>query len=375
MGEPTKGGRPIPVTYQVEYNSLRLARTAINHAYWGANKAAAKLNPLCGGMRWILSDEHFTRQVQKWGPDICDDYAKHDEGLGVGVFPVDSLPLPHPQCLCRQEQVLPTTEEAVERLNWWLAGGSDPALDRGFALARKRAEITNATNILSTYKADGIRISPQGSETISDDVTKLIQAAHAKLVNDYPILNDVITEILVGNEPDVAAFRLTYNQLTGSFRTSVLIDSGYWRSMDSLRDVLRQSLESGHSKGVIDPMAILAHEYGHGVHNALALKAAGYDPVTAAMTAEQFQAFIGARRQIALDVFSESGAFDSEEFGTSEAIYQAIENEMGKRATEGGGEELIAQAVAMEYNGTAGPIGRAIARYLKGRMRRVMASS
>jgi hypothetical protein len=137
MGEPGKGGQPIPATYQIEYNSQRLARTAINHAHWGANKAAAKLNPLCRGMKWILSPEHFTRQVEKWGPDVCDDYAKHDEGLGVGVYPVDKLPMPHPQCLCRQEQAIPTLDEAVDRLNRWVAGGQDPVLSE--ALARRRS--------------------------------------------------------------------------------------------------------------------------------------------------------------------------------------------------------------------------------------------
>jgi len=144
MGEPGKGGAPIPATYQIEYNSLRLARTAINHAQWGSNKAAAKLNPLCYGMQWILSDEHFARQIQRFGPDVCDDYVRHDEGLGVGVYPIDRLPLPHPQCLCRQEQVVPSIDDAVARLNRWLAGGSDPALDRGFELARKRQQILNA---------------------------------------------------------------------------------------------------------------------------------------------------------------------------------------------------------------------------------------
>ena len=143
MGEPAKGGQPIPATYQIEYNSLRLARTAVNHAYWGASKASAKLNPLCEGMRWILSDEHFTRQVSKWGPDVCDEYAAHDEGLGVGVYPVDKMPLPHPQCLCRQEQVVPTIDEAADRLRAWMDGASDPALDQGFALAQKRRALDN----------------------------------------------------------------------------------------------------------------------------------------------------------------------------------------------------------------------------------------
>jgi hypothetical protein len=88
-------------------------------------------------MRWFLCADLFTRQIAKWGPDVCDDYAKHDEGLGLGVYPVDKLPMPHPQCLCRQEQVIPTTDDAVARLNRWLNGGSDPALEQGFQLAKK----------------------------------------------------------------------------------------------------------------------------------------------------------------------------------------------------------------------------------------------
>ena len=32
--------------------------------------------------------------------DICDTYAEHDEGLGLGNLPLASAPLPHPFCTC-----------------------------------------------------------------------------------------------------------------------------------------------------------------------------------------------------------------------------------------------------------------------------------
>ena len=106
----------IPFDRKVDYNALRLARTAITHAQWAAGKAAAKKNPLCQGMKWNLSDQHYERQIEPWGEDVCDEYARHDEGLGKGVWPIDSLPMPHPNCLCYQTEVVPTLEDAADML-------------------------------------------------------------------------------------------------------------------------------------------------------------------------------------------------------------------------------------------------------------------
>lgn len=123
----------IPFDRKVDYNALRLARTSITHAHWAANKAAAKKNPLCRGMKWNLSASHYERQVAVAGEDVCDEYALHDEGLGIGVWPIDDLPMPHPQCLCYQTEVVPDLEEAAELLSKWHYGdGTNAALDRRF---------------------------------------------------------------------------------------------------------------------------------------------------------------------------------------------------------------------------------------------------
>jgi hypothetical protein len=372
MGEPARGGQPIPRTYQVEYNTLRLARTAINHAYWGANKAAANLNPLCQGMQWILSADHFDRQVRKFGPDVCDEYVKHDEGLGIGVYPVDKLPMPHPQCLCRQEQVLPTTDEAVERLNRWLAGGSDPALEQGYQRAQRLAGNQTVTTIRNGYiPAEDLPRISNGSSTVDPDVVTAIQGTSEALLEEYPILRGMIDRIELADEPDMGAFFTTYNPTTQAFKAAIRLDSATWGSLDGVRAAFERALASGHSKGVTDPMTILAHEYGHALHTALAMWEAGINPSAGSVSRLQLEAIAVRRRLISQDVFSMSGAFDGSKYNTAEAIYDAIEKEMGNRATHSGAE-LIAQAVAMGYNGTEGPICQAILNYLKGRMRRVL---
>lgn len=127
----------IPFARQVDYNAMRLARTAINHAYWAANVETALRNPFCQAMHWALSPSHFERQVARFGEDVCDTYASHDEGLGRGNFPIKGLPMPHAQCLCVQYQVVPNLEQTANRLSNWLDGGEDAELERAFGEWRK----------------------------------------------------------------------------------------------------------------------------------------------------------------------------------------------------------------------------------------------
>lgn len=164
----------IPFDRRADYNALRLARTAITHAQWAAGKAAAKKNPLCKGMKWNLSNQHYERQIEPWGEDVCDEYARHDEGLGKGVYPVDSLPMPHPQCLCYQTEVVPTLEDAAEllasseaitdaerRRTAWARGGlHDAALDADYERWRqeKLASALDNSGENGTINVDGIAI-------------------------------------------------------------------------------------------------------------------------------------------------------------------------------------------------------------------------
>lgn len=115
---------------KVDYNAQRLARTAINHSYWLANVKSCAANPYVTAMHWRLSSEHWTRQILPFGEDCCDDYAKHDEGLGKGNFKPENLPKPHPQCLCSQYGVITQSlEEIGAELGSWLGGAPNPKLD------------------------------------------------------------------------------------------------------------------------------------------------------------------------------------------------------------------------------------------------------
>ena len=174
----------IPFDRHVDYNALRLARTAITHAHWAAEKAAAKKNPLCRGLKWNLSDSHYERQIEPSGEDVCDEYARHDEGLGEGVWPIDRLPMPHPQCLCYRTEVLPTLEEAAEilssradlteserRLSAWAKGeAKDEALEKDYQrwkMEKIRDSLDNSLEF-ATMNTDDIARAMMASPEIPD---------------------------------------------------------------------------------------------------------------------------------------------------------------------------------------------------------------
>lgn len=120
-------------TKEVDYNAQRLARTSITHAHRESQHRSAAMNPFVDAIHWELSAEHYARQVARWGEDECDEYAEQDSyGLGVGNFPVDEVPLSHPQCLCYTYPVISRTlDQVADELSDWV-DGNNPELDKWF---------------------------------------------------------------------------------------------------------------------------------------------------------------------------------------------------------------------------------------------------
>ena len=161
----------IPFDRQIDYNAQRLARTAINHAYWAANVETALANPFCTAMHWQLSPSHYERQVARFGEDVCDTYASHEEGLGRGNFPIKNVPMPHAQCLCVQYQVVPELDEVADRLARWVDGGADEALDEAFGAWR--AENGLAGNRVTSYNGFARRTQNIGAFSGLSEIMEL----------------------------------------------------------------------------------------------------------------------------------------------------------------------------------------------------------
>ena len=232
-----------PFEMKVDYNATRLARTAINHVYWQTGINAARENPFCKAMHWELSDAHYERQVAHWGEDVCDEYARHEEGLGRGNFPIDQLPRPHPNCLCIQWEVLPEPEEAAERFKAWMNGAEDPALETGFAKwvrtddGRRTAARVNAETQLRTMAGGGRR---GRNHRLSEEEIQQIRQAIAEIQADE----------------DVFVFDESFPTGYSDSRDMVFISGN-----------VMPDLTSSHPRDRMSAKAVIAHEYyGHRTH-------------------------------------------------------------------------------------------------------------
>lgn len=224
---------------RVDYNAQRLARTSINHSYWLSNVKTCERNPFVTAMHWELSMSHEVRQVIPFGRDCCDDYAEHYEGLGVGNFPVDKLPLPHPQCLCVQWAVIPESLEDIgTEIGRWMAGEPNARLDTWYQKEYgEELKNTSSRGIINSSRSmsSGLRTSPFH---ILDD-------------NEISVLKQEILDI--GADENVFVFN------AGS-------QTGYVEHANQIQvcgDVL-PDLSSTNNRDIMSSRAVLAHEYyGH----------------------------------------------------------------------------------------------------------------
>lgn len=78
---------------RLKYNVERLARTEMNNAFRESAIQSAKRAPWVRGLKWNLSASHPK-------PDICDDWASADNGMGPGVYAPNDVPQEHPNGFC-----------------------------------------------------------------------------------------------------------------------------------------------------------------------------------------------------------------------------------------------------------------------------------
>ncbi|MCI9273730.1 MAG: hypothetical protein HFE39_07220 [Clostridiales bacterium] len=120
------------VNRQVDYNTQRLARTSITHAYQLAFVRATRDNPFVEGYQWLSSNSGRT----------CPICMERDGKF----FGKDSVPLDHPNGMCTLIAVITKSyEEIGAELGDWAAGGDNPALDR-WLLSRPNCDTIALSN-------------------------------------------------------------------------------------------------------------------------------------------------------------------------------------------------------------------------------------
>lgn len=116
--KPWDWGRVYPgVNRAVDYNTQRLARTAITHTYQMTLTRATQDNPFVGAYSWHSSN----------GARTCEICRERDGRL----YPKGAVPLDHPNGMCAiTAEIADSYDEIGARLGDWAAGNPDAALDK-----------------------------------------------------------------------------------------------------------------------------------------------------------------------------------------------------------------------------------------------------
>lgn len=126
----------------VQYAARRLARTELQNAFHTTTIRYSREMPWVQAYQWHLSGSHPNAK-----PDICNEYAEDDHGLGVpGQYKKSEVPgKPHPHCLCYLT-VVDIGEEEFFRL-----------FNRGFydRYLKQAAKVTEGGE--NSYLHDGIQ--------------------------------------------------------------------------------------------------------------------------------------------------------------------------------------------------------------------------
>ena len=237
---------------KVDFNAQRLARTSINHAYFLDNVKVCTENPFVEAMHWDLSNAHEERQVIPFGPDECDEYAEHDEGLGLGNFKPEEIPVPHPQCLCVQWAVIPDSLEDIgARIGAWASGEPDELLDEWYDKYGSRNPNGDAKEILREglkYQGDGGIIKTERNMAQGYRKSCFIPLSNEDKLH---LMNEIKA---IGAEPKVFIFRDNHGSSYDDTFDVVFLSSNIFPSTD----------DSEHPRDRMSERAAIAHEYyGH----------------------------------------------------------------------------------------------------------------
>lgn len=117
------------VPEDLSYQALRVARTETTAALGQGSIRSAQASPSCTGIKFCLSPAHKVR-------DICDELARHDVGLGPGVYPLDDPPPypAHPNTLSYLVELHRSPSDFVRQLREWIDDpASQPQLNTWYA--------------------------------------------------------------------------------------------------------------------------------------------------------------------------------------------------------------------------------------------------
>lgn len=173
----------------IEYNSLRLARTTNTHAATLSSKIAANKNPFVEGLQWHISAAHSTRMNGR--TDECDERNEK-------VYSADKCPFDHPNGLCYQTPYIPKSiDEIADELDDWVNQGVyNPVLDAWYRDNANNIEIA-VTKLESTAsKINKIKEAAKSNKYGIPDEQQIKQAGNLVMEDLKSVRSDTIDKLI-----------------------------------------------------------------------------------------------------------------------------------------------------------------------------------
>lgn len=346
----------MPFVVKTDYNAKRLAVTSIRHAAYQSTISAARRNPYTQFIHWELTDAHVIY-------DVCDGYAEHDEGYGAGNFSFDAAPLPHPWCTCLwYADGLEDLDEIAEDIGEWVED-EERRFEKEYGIS-----LSNFARQINASKSDFLKNGKTGIELID----RIIERFKPIRDEDYFTKDDphkFATKIKVNKrkvDAEVSNSVIkTLNRISQDFPTiceietidlskkvssigcaywgkqMISLDSKTFATMKKAQRLLQKAVKTGHTVNTNDPMFIVSHELGHFLHYNIIYR--NYD---ASRVINEFSNLLEETgEKIVQETMRHFGIKEIEDFNS-----RAMEK-LGYRILDGR-TELLAQSVAMHYNGS-----------------------
>ena len=290
----------------------------------------------CGVTKYEILGTLDRRTCPVCGKQDGKVYAVDDAQTGKNYPPF------HPRCRCTTVAVF--DEEAGEAESS-LRAGRDEAEDYTLFPAdmtyEEWKEGLKRTDVRENYTE--VDTSSNISGKVSDATVRKINEAYAKIAGDFPHVEDYMDKIyfLDSDDPSPASACLKEEPDTGKVSICLELNTKHWYNKNTMERV-----DAAHTHIVTAQreMAIVAHESGHLICYAAALKESSYSPGSR-ITPMQRAAVQTTLNRIYQGCYL--AAFTDESY---EEIVEKIRKEVSLRATVSGAE-FAAECVSQYYYG------------------------
>lgn len=233
--KPWNWGKVYPGSKKkVDYNAQRLARTMVGHAYQQSVVEMSKTNPFVKGIEWKAAFTHTTCE-------IC-------EALNGQIFPVNEIPLDHPNGKCTFIAVIDKSpKEIAEAMLEWYYGNADDEFNVKMDLFAEKAGFKKSDfdlKKLGKIVGGAKLIQNVDNKILNDKYSEIDKLQNFEDIQNYISDNNMFLKLYDAKTGEV---RSDYNKIIGLENADIKNLKNTLKAIEKLFD--KYPFLRGHTRG------------------------------------------------------------------------------------------------------------------------------